>query len=78
MNEKKQISDIEMDFVVFCIENIASRLDKKGSEIYELLTLKNDIIEDYIVENFEILHTQGKTYIIEEIIEYMKECEVLL
>ncbi len=78
MNKKKIISEKEMDFVVFCIENIANRLNKKGSEVYELLTLKNDIIEDYIVENFEILHTQGKTYIIEDIIEYMKECEVLL
>lgn len=34
---------------------------------------KSDILYKYIVPNYEILHTQGKEYIVEDIIAVMKE-----
>lgn len=62
----------EMEFTIFCIENIAEELKKSGKEVYELLKNSN-LIENYILPGFEALHTQSKKYIIEDIITLMKE-----
>ena len=67
------MTDKELDFTVFCIENIAERLGKNGVEVYELLTKDSRILDDYIVPGYEPLHTQGKEYIVNDIVEYMKK-----
>jgi hypothetical protein len=63
----------ELEFTVFCIENVAEHLGCRGDEIYELLTGKSDILDNYIVPCYDPLHTQGKEYIVNDIIEYMRE-----
>ncbi len=63
----------ELEFVIFCIENISIRLGKNAAEIYQALTEKSDILNNYIIPQYEILHTQGKEYIVDEIIGLMKE-----
>lgn len=67
----------EVEFAVFCIENIAAKLKITGEEAYQLLTKEEDILDEYIVSNYEMLHTQSKEYIVNDIIDYMKECGVL-
>ncbi len=66
-----------VEFSVFCIENVAVRLGITGDKAYKLLTKDNDILDEYIIPNFEMLHTQDKEYIVNDIIDYMKECEVV-
>jgi len=61
----------ELDFAVFCIEGIAERLGVFGEEIYRKLADESDILDEYIIANFESLHTQGKEYIVEDILEIM-------
>ena len=61
----------ELEFSVFCIENIAERLGRKGEDVYRLLTVSSNVLYDYIVPNYESLHTQGKEYIIDDIVEYL-------
>ncbi len=68
----------ELEFAIFCIENIAIRLDVSAEKIYEILAEKSDILSGYIVPNYEVLHTQGKDYIIEDILEVMEENGVKL
>ena len=63
----------ELEFVVFYIENIAIRLGKHAEEIYRALTEESSILEDYIIPEYDILHTQGKDYIVDDIISLMKE-----
>ena len=63
----------ELEFTVFCIENVAERLGAKGDEIYKLLTEKSDILDNYIVPCYDTLHTQGKEYIVNDIVDYMQE-----
>lgn len=46
-------------------------------KVYDALTEKSDILNDYIIPEYEILHTQGKEYIVDDIIEVMKERGVL-
>lgn len=47
----------ELEFAVFCIENIAIKLGKNAEEVYQALTEKSDILNSYIVPEYEILHT---------------------
>ena len=63
----------ELEFAIFCIENIAAKLGVSAEKVYDALTEKSDILNDYIIPEYEILHTQGKEYIVDDIIEVMKE-----
>jgi hypothetical protein len=60
-------------FAVFCVEGIAERLLTDGTEVYKLLTGKGDILDAYILEYYDTLHTQGKEYIVDELVGLMKE-----
>ena len=57
----------ELEFAIFCIENIAIKLGIKANSVYKALTDKSNIPE------YEILHTQSKDYIVDDIISLMKE-----
>jgi hypothetical protein len=63
----------QMEFSVFCIESIAEKLGKTGDVVYERLTKESNILNDYIVSCYDALHTQGKEYIVDDIIEVMKQ-----
>ena len=67
----------ELEFAIFCIENIAAKLGVSAEKVYDALTEKSDIFNYYIIPEYEILHTQGKEYIVDDIIEVMKERGVL-
>ena len=69
--------DLELEFCVFCIENIATRLGINPKEVYTMIAEQSDILNDYIVPEYEMLHTQGKDYIVDDIIEVMKERGIL-
>lgn len=63
----------ELEFTVFCIENVAAKLGADAEDVYKALTDKSNILYGYIVPGYEILHTQSKEYIINDIIELMQE-----
>ena len=67
----------ELEFTLFCIENVAAYLKRDAKEVYTMLTKDSDILESYIVPEYEMLHTQGKEYIINDIVEVMKERGVI-
>ena len=63
----------QLSFAVFCIENIADYLGTSGDTIYKMLTEDSDILDSYIIASSDVLHTQGKEYIVNDIVEYMRE-----
>jgi hypothetical protein len=63
----------ELEFTVFCIESVAEHLGLNGDEAYKLLTEKSDILDNYIIPCSDVLHTQGKEYIVNDIVEIMRE-----
>ena len=63
----------ELEFAVFCIENAAKELNMPPEEVYLALTEKSDILRDYLVPSYAALHTQGRDYIISELLEVMRE-----
>jgi len=44
----------QLDFAVFCIENVAENLNLNGAEIYHLLAVKSNILDDYIVAYYDV------------------------
>ena len=65
-----------IDFVTYCIGNLARRLEMSASEVYRLLK-QSGILMEYIVPSYDVLHTFGKEYLMEDLTEYMKEKGVL-
>ena len=63
----------ELEFAIFCIENVASRLKKNAEEVYHALAEKTNILNSYIIPEYDVLHTQSKDYIVEDIISLMEE-----
>ena len=61
-----------LEFVIFCIENTAKALGINPENLYNIFS-ENSIIASYIVPNFDVLHTQGKEYIVNDLIEILKE-----
>ena len=62
----------ELEFVVFCIENIAIRLGVNAGRVYRALE-DSHIPHGYIVPEYDILHTQSKDYIVDDILMAMQE-----
>lgn len=68
----------ELEFAIFCIENIASRLHVDAQKVYVALSEQTNILNDYIIPEYEVLHTQSKDYIVDDIIDVMHERGVKL
>ena len=66
----------ELEFAVFCIENLAVRLQMDAEQIYTALAESSAFLYDYIVAHYEVLHTQDKQYIINDILEAMTQCGI--
>lgn len=63
----------ELEFVVFCIENVATKLGVEAERVYQTFTEQSDILHGYIVPEYEVLHTQSREYIVDDLIDVMKE-----
>ena len=69
------MSSDQLDFVTYCIGNLSMRLQLPQRTIY--LKLKDSgILDNYIVKGYEILHTFGKEYLMDDLITYMQEKEL--
>ena len=63
----------ELEFAVYCIENVAAALGKPSGDVYRALSGGDGILHQYIVPSYDVLHTQGKDYIVSDIMEVMAE-----
>jgi type IV secretory pathway TrbF-like protein len=63
----------ELNFAVFCVESIADKLGQSGDHVHRLLTKDSRILDQYVLPAYDALHTQSKEYIVNDIIEYMRE-----
>ena len=62
MPDEKIKNFSELEFAVFCIENIAAKLGVDAERVYQAFTEKSDILNGYIVPEYEVLHTQQRVY----------------
>ena len=57
-------------YVVYMIHACADRWSKLPSDVYRTLK-KSGCIDQYLVPNYEILHTQGTEFVVDDIQEYL-------
>ncbi len=57
-------------FVVYMIHACANKWGKLPSEVYFILS-RADCINKYLVEYYDVLHTQSTNYIVDDIVEYL-------
>lgn len=76
--DKMMCESKELEFAIFCIENIALRLHVDVQKVYVALSEQTNILKDYIIPEYEVLHTQSKDYIVDDIIDVMHERGVKL
>lgn len=76
--DKMMCGSRELEFAIFCIENVASRLHVDAQNVYAALSEQTNILNDYIIPEYEVLHTQSKDYIVDDIIDVMHERGVKL
>ncbi len=73
MTDEKIKNSSELEFAVFCIENVAAKLGVDAERVYQAFTEQSDILNGYIVPEYEVLHTQSREYIVDDLIDVMKE-----
>ena len=44
-----------------------------AERVYQAFTEKSDILSGYIVPEYEVLHTQSREYIVDDLLDVMKE-----
>ena len=65
-----------LEFVTYCISKLSHFLKLPQREIYMRL-YQSGIFYDYIVPSYDVLHTFGSHYLIEDITDYMRQKGVL-
>ena len=63
----------ELEFAILCIENVASKVHVDTQRVYAALTGQTDILQEHIIPEYEVLHTQRKDYIVDDIIDVMRK-----
>ena len=58
------------DFIIFCIEIFKEKKQMTGKEAHELFE-KYDVFQ-YLENGYDILHTQGDQWIVEDIEEFIR------
>jgi streptomycin 6-kinase len=67
MNKKADMTPEQSFFAVFCIEALADELHTTGDKVYKMLAEDSDILDTYIVPHYNVLHTQGREWIIDDL-----------
>lgn len=75
---ENQMDTNSLEFAIFCIENLATLLNKDARDVYTALTQKSDILYGYIVPEYDVLHTQSKEYILNDIVDLIKERGIVI
>ena len=67
MCEKKELS-----FSIFVLYSLAEKWKMSPSEVYKILNTTG-ILDNYIIKCYDVLHTQGKEYLVEDITDFVRE-----
>ena len=68
------MDDKILNFTIFCVGSVADKLKMNARDVYHKLQ-EADIIKGYIIPCYDVLHTLGKGYLVDDITEFV--CEKL-
>jgi hypothetical protein len=64
--------DNELTFSIFILHSLADKWKKSPAQVYKILN-STGILDNYVIGCYDVLHTQGKEYLVEDITEYVRE-----
>lgn len=67
MCEKK-----ELRFSIFMLYSLADKWKMSPAKVYKILN-STGILDNYIIKCYDVLHTQGKEYLVEDITDFARE-----
>lgn len=62
----------ELGFSIFVLYSLADEWNKTPAAVYRILN-STGILDNYVIDAYDVLHTQGKEYLVEDITEYVRE-----
>ena len=68
----RDIDRKELTFIVFLINSLAEAWMLQTRRVYEILVSLN-ILDSYIIPCYDVLHTQGRQYLVEDITGLVRE-----
>jgi energy-converting hydrogenase A subunit M len=72
MTNKKQIYLENYYFSIYILHQVAKSWNKSVPDTYQIL-VDTGILDEYIIEAYDTLHTMGKEYLITDITEFARE-----
>ena len=67
-----QMQEYQLDFVTYCVGNLADRLNMSASKVFQMLR-STDILNGYMIPCYDVLHTFSKEYIMDVLINLLKK-----
>ena len=61
-----------MEFAVFMIHALADEWGKPYGFVYKILN-DSGILDDYIVQFYDVLHTLGEQYLVDDVTGFVKD-----
>lgn len=68
------LDELKLAFAASCVEGLARRLVLPYTEVYERMS-RTGVIANYILPFYDTLHTESREYLLDDILEYMKNKE---
>ncbi|MBQ4359896.1 MAG: DUF3791 domain-containing protein [Proteobacteria bacterium] len=59
-------------FIVYMVHVLSDAWKKSTTWVYRILK-ESGILDDYLIPCYDVLHTQGNAYLIEDISDYLRE-----
>jgi len=63
--QRLEVSKAEFEFYVYCQEKYAIANNMSGIRVWALF--KESGVDEYLMDNYDLLHTQGTEYVLEDI-----------
>lgn len=64
-------NDNRLYFVAFCIEQYKASHKMSGADVARLFDREG--VDNYLEDNYDVLHTQGASWLVADIDDYIKE-----
>lgn len=62
----------ELSFSIFMLYSLADKWKMSPAKVYKILN-STGILDNYIIKCYDVLHTLGKEYLVEDITEFVRE-----
>ena len=65
-----------LDFLTYCISKLTRELNLPQNEVYRRLKVSG-ILDGYLIPSYDVLHTFGSRYLMDDLTDFMREKGVL-